>query len=373
MKTHMLRAAIATTIVILCQAALWAAGGTPFMMIGDEPRMAPSTGTAISSDQIIEGNAIPAGRCESCNEAGGAYCGLMEGCGGADCDECPKFGLVGLAGFESFRGVSDDDYQDNFGFVTGLNGAFPLVSAAGVGLQIGATYGMYDWDGRSSSNIEAQMQTQTFITTGIFRKASGGRRLSFGVVYDWMINTNWGVDATSPVLGQWRGQVEYALSNCNAVGFWGALRDHSHEQDIAFFEIPGVLTTRPIDQINFFWHHKFVHGADARVWFGCAENDRLDIDEGGSLGAWIFGMDIQVPISPRLALYANMQYMHPSAAAGDNAAIENSTDIGFGIMWYPGGNSKSRNLNGGCWMPYLPVANNSSFLVDQAATAFPQG
>ena len=25
----------------------------------------------------------------------------------------------------------------------------------------------------------------------------------------------------TPTLGQWRGQIEYALSGCNAVGIWG--------------------------------------------------------------------------------------------------------------------------------------------------------
>ena len=36
----------------------------------------------------------------------------------------------------------------------------------------------------------------------------------------------------------------------------------------------------------------------------------------------------------------------------------------MGILWYFGGRA-SHPINGACWLPYMPVANNSTFLVDQ--------
>ena len=41
----------------------------------------------------------------------------------------------------------------------------------------------------------------------------------------------------------------------------------------------------------------------------------------------------------------------------------------MGVVWYFGGHAVSHSINGACWLPYMPVANNSTFLVDQNITA----
>ena len=90
-------------------------------------------------------------------------------------------------------------------------------------------------------------------------------------------------------------------------------------------------------------------------------------DNGGhSLGTWTIGANVQVPLSDRLALYANGSYFRPSASAGAIAAMESGYDVGMGVAWYFGGNAVSHSINGRCWMPYMPMANNSNFLVDQS-------
>ena len=67
-----------------------------------------------------------------------------------------------------------------------------------------------------------------------------------------------------------------------------------------------------------------------------------------------------------LALYGNAQYIHPSASAGaQRPPCEQSWDISAGVSWYFGGYARTSELNGAKWLPYLPVANNSTFLVDQ--------
>ena len=102
------------------------------------------------------------------------------------CEDCPAFGIVGSAGFDSFKGASDDELSSNFGAVVGLNSGVGL-GDTGLGWQLGMSYGVYDLDGRSSTN-PATSQQQVFLTTGFFHKAHCERRLSFGLVYDWMFN-----------------------------------------------------------------------------------------------------------------------------------------------------------------------------------------
>ena len=84
----------------------------------------------------------------------------------------------------------------------------------------------------------------------------------------------------------------------------------------------------------------------------------------GSLGEYTLGATFIVPISNCWALYANASYMRPTASAGYAAAVEDAYSVGFGLTFYPSGNARTRTVAGNCWMPYLPVANNGSFLVD---------
>ena len=39
-------------------------------------------------------------------------------------------------------------------------------------------------------------------------------------------------------------------------------------------------------------------------------------------------------------------------------------NVGMGIAWYFGGNANSNAINGKCNLPYMPVANNSTFMAD---------
>jgi hypothetical protein len=301
--------------------------------------------------------------CAACEESCDPCCGC-----GADCDECPRLGLVLFGGVDNFRGVSDGTFQSNFGVVNGINAGIPIFDT-GIAWQLGMSYGIYDWEGRVSAfDQNSAAQTQTFITTGFFHKARNGRRLSFGLVYDWMINDNWGVYATDPTMGQWRGQIEFALSSCNSIGVYGTKNDKGSEE---WREIPGLLlprlvSARSMDQINFFYRHKFEQGADAKIWMGIPERDRLNGE--GSLGEWLAGAQIEVPLGCRFALYGGAQYMKPSASPGNGGNEQESSDVFVGLAYYPGRNARTTGLNGTCNVPYLPVANNSTFMVDQNRT-----
>jgi hypothetical protein len=355
MKTFVRCAVVLTVAAAMCQLGMALAADIHWVS-GD------AQSVTLIGDQEAAANPAP---CDSCGQAacGGESCESC--CCKMGCDGCPAFGMVGFAGLDSFKGISDGSYEGNFGAVTGVNSALPI-GDVGHGWQLGMSYGVYDFDGRGVlGSSQARSQQQVFVTTGFFHKADDDRRLSFGLVYDWMINDQWGVFGTTPTLGQWRGQIEYALSGRNAVGFWGCIGDRNSQQIVG----AATIRTSAISQANLFWHHKFCAGADSWLWVGIPESDRLGGD--GSLGDWTVGASVQVPLSERMALYANGSYFRPSASAGVVASVESGYDVGMGIAWYFGGGARSHAINGACKTPYMPVANNSTFLVDQFPTYYP--
>ncbi len=355
MKTFVRRAVTLVAIAVICQGGFaladdyyWVDGGNQSAkLVGDEK--------AAEQDQLCtdyDPACCPEPTCGTC-------CGPYLGC---DC--CPPRGIVGFAGLDAFKGVSDSTYNSNFGAVAGLNAALPAFGLAdyGIGWQLGMSYGVYDWEGGAPINPR-ESQQQLFVTTGFYRKAAGDQRLSFGIVYDWMVNDHWGVWGVNPTLGQWRAQFEWALSGSNAIGVYGCIDDRYSVQSFTLQETRVNVRNQSLMQFNVFWHHKFASGADSWLWVGAPEDIRLYED--GSLGDFIIGLNIQAPISDRLALYVNGQYMVPSATASMVAASEEGWNIGGGIVWYFGGHARSDKINGKCWLPYMPVANNSTFLVDQ--------
>lgn len=340
MRTCIHHAAILCAIAAMCQASIASAEDLQWMFTGGEA----CNGQAANDQSPCD---------LASKDCHGSWLGAY------DCE--PVFGIVGLFGLDAFKGYADLDYPSNFGTVLGFNSAAPLpgLGQYGFGWQFGLTYGVYDWDGREVAN-SAESQQQTFVTTGFYRKAREGQRLSFGVVYDWMYNRNWGYRAISPTLGQWRGQIEYALNDRNGLGVYGCAGDlTSVDQD----PFGSTYKTIAVNQANFFWHHKFESAADSWLYIGLPEHARR-LNGDGTLGDWIIGASVQVPLSERFALYGNAQYMHPTAAAGDHASVDAAWNIGGGICWYFGGHAVSHSLNGKSWMPYMPVANNGTFLTD---------
>ena len=173
--------------------------------------------------------APPCGQTSCCEERASRAASL-------GCERCPACGIVGFVGFDSFKGVSDRRSAEQFRRRHRLNAAVLLPGTGRLRHRLAARHELRRLRlGRPSlrPSAAAQSQQQIFVTTGFFRKADEDHRLSFGVVYDWMVNNNWGVYATAPTLGQWRGQVEYAFSDCNAVGVYGCVRDRQRRTTTA--------------------------------------------------------------------------------------------------------------------------------------------
>lgn len=321
----------------------------------DSPIMSQALAQDAESEEAME----RAGNCTACDDGSCVSCRNLI----PDCQDCPRFGFLAFTGADTFRSIVDGDFQSNFGSVTGANAAapFPGSEELGLGWQLGASYGVYDFSGRSSSMSHPNgAQQQIFITAGFFRRGNAGQRLSFGMAYDWMINHNYGFMAASPTLGQWRGQAEWAFSGLNSLGVWATVRDRGFDRETR----ENSLQLRPLSQLDVFWHHKFVQGADSWFYVGLPTVKKLG--GLGTLGNVIVGGSAQVPLSSQLAMYANAMYMWPSASPGPVAATQDAYNVGVGLAWYPGRNARTRTVNGGCWLPYLPLANNSNFLVDIA-------
>ena len=277
------------------------------------------------------------------------------------CDDCPLRSVQISVGYDSFRGVTDDGWQNN-GIHTGVNFGTKLGSLSdltGIGLQAGGSAASYNWSG-NDYRPDTGAQTQGFVTYGLFRRPNATSKSSAAFVQDWMLNNNFGVFSQNPTLSQWRGQVAYAISARNEFGLWGTQRFLDDYKTVVGV---GQTTFRPINQLNFFWHYKWTPGgADTWLWIGKPENDRLA--GGGSLGDYVVGALANVPLNDRIGLYTQVQYMHPSARPGPAGGEENEWNFTIGLTWYPSRNARTNTVAGQCWMPQMPVANNGYFLVD---------
>lgn len=287
---------------------------------------------------------------------------------GSVTDYCQNYGIVQMLGNNAFKGISDNGAESNFGMVGSINvGASPgKLADRGIGVQVGGSYGIYDFSGRTASVAEqSSVQEQFFLTFGAFHRAEACQKFQGGVVYDVMANDNWGTYSNEPFLTQWRVQGEYLLSDYNAVGLIVTRRDRGDSQLIGP-AIPGALGHwRPVSQASFFFHHRWDNGSDSYLWLGFPEKQRPG-DGPGSLGQSIIGTSFHVPVTEAMGVYTTGTYMRPSAGPGAAGAGEETWNIGMGLTWFPGRNAASPSVAGNSNMPYLPVANNGTFLVDRA-------
>lgn len=262
-------------------------------------------------------------------------------------------------GFDAWHGVADVNGPVNFGLRTGINVGFALIDWLGIGAQAGISYGGYDWDGHPVDEVTS-WQSQGFMTAGLFKRADRAIPVNLAVVYDYMVNDNYGIISQEPNLGQFRGMFSFPIGDADELGAWGTLRNGVSAQLFNGQRVPYT----GINQYNAFWRHWFEGGSNLMIYGGTTDGSRHGIGP-GSLGSWIAGASFHVPMSDQLAVYGDFAYLHPSATAGSiEAIIDQSYNVSVGIAWYPTGCLRARgNCNRG-WGPMLPVANNGTFMVD---------
>jgi hypothetical protein len=315
----------------------------------------------IQADKFLAAQPAPPLVSPTVLEAAPSTCGNCFCRPKAACDGCPTGGLQAFVGYDAWRGVSDDSWENN-GIHTGLNYGSRLgriSDLTGVGFQVGGSVGVYDWSGTDYRPNSQAALTQGFLTYGFFRRPNEDCNWTAGIAQDWMFASNFGDFGQNVTLSQWRAQVGYALGAKNEVGLWGTWHCTSQNQNV-----PGIGPTswRTVNLLAPYWHHKWWYAADTWLWVGAPVGNRLTGD--GTLGSWLASASATVPFNDHVGLYTNITYMRPSARASAVASEEEFWNFTIGLTFYPRPVARSRTVAGRCWMPMMPMANNGNFMVD---------
>lgn len=279
------------------------------------------------------------------------------------CDACDSCDLCDIGtwrdntelffGGDAFASAGDapiGGFGNSFGVVTGFNSGFALGDSLVRG-QFGASYGAYDFKGRSGFGLEtSSLEEQVFLTGGLYKRSDieNCDRISWGVVYDGLVSDNYGVLADELALGQVRGIFGYAINECHEVGAWGTF--HVGDDDSSLL---GSL--RAMNQANTYWKQNWQYGASTSVYVGAMDN--------ADIGDWVVGGTGRAPLSERVSLYSGATYVTPSSATGPVGSVEAQWNVFAGLVFTPGRKTVSRTVSGDPGLPLLPVANNSSFLI----------
>jgi Family of unknown function (DUF6666) len=271
------------------------------------------------------------------------------------CGFLPVSGSAGLS-YDFFRSVPDGSWDGNTGGLASVNLSFDgsCFNCNSLGMQLGSSYGIYDWSGRNSSEYSKlkRKQQQGFLTGGIFRKTECDTGCNLGLVCDWMVNRNFGVFALSCSLAQLRFQAGYLCRNSNEFGFWGTASVYTSHNNSEGIDVD----FRAINQINFFWEREYCNTARTKLWAGVPYNDSL-LYSSGRAGEYILGASFDVPLTCRLHIDGHAVYMHGHSAPTGFQSLNYAANVCIGIN-YSFGNECKRNT------PYQPLGNNSNFLVD---------
>ncbi len=254
---------------------------------------------------------------------------------------------------DSFRSLPDGSWGGNMGAYLSLNLA--VATGKGNGIQGGWSYGVYDWDGRGSTDSKA-VQQEGFFTGGFFHKTPNPSGVSFGVVYDWSINAKAGVFGLDPNMAQLRGQVGYLFRGGNEFGFestYGTTTSHK-----SYGGIP--VEFRAVSQLNAFWRHIFKKGGETMIWAGTPYRKGL-IYESGRAGAYILGASFKAPLSHSLSIEGHGMYMGSRNGSAYTESRNYAANVSLAITYSFGGSKAGAR-------PYLPLANNSNFIADTNAS-----
>ncbi len=271
-----------------------------------------------------------------------------------------SFPLAGEASiaYDHFRSLPDGSWNGNTGAYVGLNLATEVPCLSCFGIQLGGSYGIYDWTGRASvPEHQNEVQQQAFLTVGIFRRTPCDSGFNFGVVYDWTANKNLGAFALNPNFDQVRFQVGYLMNCSDEFGFWGtAYLSKAHKTSE---EIP--VTFRAFGQANLFWKHYFANCAWTMVWAGVPYNRGLMFAPGRD-GQFLVGASFNVPLTQCLSISGHAMYMRPRSGPAYIESINDAVNICFGLT-YAFGNGEASECD--CDVgPYMPIADNSNFITD---------
>lgn len=271
----------------------------------------------------------------------------------ADC--CLPFRLDVGAGYDYFRSLPEGSWEGNTGALIQANLSHELCFCdQNWGVQLGGSYGVYDWNGNRSAPSDRQSgtQQQAFVTVGGSWRTPCESGFNVGLVYDWMWNEKLGVFRLDANLDQLRFQAGYQLCCRDEFGLWGAFHLNTAHRD--FQQIP--VSFRGISQVNLFWRHTFANCAETKVWVGAPTSSSLMFDSGRS-GQFTVGGMFYAPLTSRLGVEGHASYLHPHSADDGYRSWLYGANLYLGVTYAFGGSAN-------CRKPYMEIANNSNFYVD---------
>lgn len=277
------------------------------------------------------------------------------GCGG-NCDRCGTGSLFGtltenlsvFLGLEGSKQPQDFGVNAQFGGRFSANMGIPLLREHGLGMQIGTSINYTDHAVQVVERVEGtKSRFQNFTTIGLFQKIDCG--FSWAVAYDFLYQEYY----DNFELGQWRGDFAYRLNECNEIGTWIAL---SGDDDRGNFG-PVSVNLDPISQGSVYFRHEWENDAETTVWLGVAEGhgeSNVALGDLPPVGERVvFGADVFVPLSPKLAMFGQANFITP--------ADTGTVDAFLGMAYYPGGSHGARNRR---FAPRQAVASNTTFAND---------
>jgi hypothetical protein len=264
---------------------------------------------------------------------------------------CPIEVDVSVA-FDDFRSLPEGSWNGNMGAFAALNLKADLPRS--FGLQLGGSYGLYDWNGRSSTPYKNShtLQQQGFITAAFSWETPCDSGVKAAFAFDCMFNKNFGLFAVNPFLDQIRGQLGYLFLTHHEIGAWATYGIHKAHETAQ--ELP--LKFRGIAQANLFYCYYFSKGGYAMAWGGSPYRRGL-MFHSGRPGMYTLGARLSAPLSKCWTLFGHAAFMGGRSTAITSKSTNNASDVCVGIT-YSFGHRKIQQT------PYTAIADNSNFLVD---------
>lgn len=301
--------------------------------------------------------------CPSHGDCRGNGCdGCCEHCGLAAADCCPGCGSCGpcesscgggfpwwenftvSGGVQGFKSPIDLGRNGNFGLREGFNWGLPVYQPYGIGAQVGLNALQSSLSGNNLARSTNEARSQLFITAGLFRRALVGQHWQGGVAYDYLHDDYYITNDLHKI----RGELSFVASNNDDIGAWVSIGLDDADSPGSYWNNNNTCWTSN-DLYAFFWRRTLTSGTLARAWAGFS----------GS-GDGMLGGELRVPVTKRLAVESNVNYLIPRHGSDPyGAGTEEAWNVAIGIAWYPGGNAVCSTFSP--WRPLFGVADNAIF------------
>ena len=244
-------------------------------------------------------------------------------------------------GKQGFINGLNQGASGSFGYNGGFNigTAMPFFPCSGWGFQFGLRGTQSNRSGSAQTN---QRRDQTFVTTGIFRRAPRG--LQGGIVID-VLRDDWVGNIS---LTQIRGELGW-VKNIHEFGYTFAASNARDSIDPGLVS-PQTLSVVDVQGLYYRIKATALPGATGRFVAGWSNNS-----DGLLLG------ETQIPMSRHFSLLTTASYLIPNERRGFGGAENEVWNLGMNLVF------SFRGAAAHCSAPFAPlfrVADNGSFFVD---------